>query len=923
MVYDLVEFEKKIRIKLSALITPPSEDILGNHNVLENIVHLQTLENELRNILNDELTNDQKYNYLKFIFSKFPAQQLRDIITKQNAEGETIFYLLIKGGQLEILQNAVQLLEPNKLQQLLNPEASHVHQSETETCSVQQSVLSAAAQIQSEKVLLAMLEYLFSLKPNWDPAAKIKLMNDCFRRLIGRVLITGGSLTFQECLKFILSQGAEVDARSDVFKATALHHAVQAGNIELVQFLLAAKADPNSLDEDNLTPLDYTLPEIIAQSFVKISNTEQIHLTYKDTHSTIATLLLKAGANEVNKPHMLPCPSIEPSLISNLEHEEKLRNDEAPTLSDEIRKQLAQDEKLIEEIYQGLNFQVFNCKNEEEIKAIKEKYPGYYYFIEPRQESKDVQEPTVRININQETKTIQEGYSRVTIYQKISAEQQKRLDAIQVRTKPIILKNRLGFDLLHFNMSRHLQHVDEKTMNERTYFYLKKLHEQLKLITIDPKSHERKSEITELKIDMLVLKGRLESNRKFVEHTSKFKGLSHFDRYIQTKSKNKKFIQQIGKYTLEFIDLRGENDYLWFLNTILSRPDRLIELLKGEPSFFDFAGSISVCLNDLNTRVFAGGHQMNLLFPLQLVLSIPVELIGYIGPTDIDSPYNCPAIEKIQFLHKVLLIRAKMDHRQAFYQLHSLSSNPARTIPDCPFAIRPALNKDPQFLMPRPKQHGSLPLYTPEGIIRDTHLDSKKRNSYNEGIIKTNPFLDNVLKDCGQHSRIKGKLLLVEKYFLDKFLKDRYQAKELSELQLTKIEPTAQIAQTAQIEETKKFNEIEQIDQSLEILDNIKQRTQGRLELALIETNTEGFIRKLPAFEQANKLNSKLKEVWRECFKLQLSKARYKLKEEHLCPVDLKIKLEEAQREYHSLIEIFKEFKASIHASPRVKFGKK
>ena len=55
-------------------------------------------------------------------------------------------------------------------------------------------------------------------------------------------------------VKFLISMGAEIQAKSQNSKKTILHHAV--GNFEIVKFLFEKGADINAKDYAGKTPLD-------------------------------------------------------------------------------------------------------------------------------------------------------------------------------------------------------------------------------------------------------------------------------------------------------------------------------------------------------------------------------------------------------------------------------------------------------------------------------------------------------------------------------------------------------------------------------------------------------------------------------------------------------------------------------------------
>jgi len=392
----------------------------------------------------------------------------------------------------------------------------------------------------------------------------------------------------------------------------------------------------------------------------------------------------------------------------------------------------------------------------------------------------------------------------VTLYQKLSPEQQISLDNRQSKTRPVILKNRLGWELLH-----SLQ--DSKTLAE----------------------------------------------------------------YLEAHQASASSIKRnILGFDLEFLDLTQADDYVWFVNTIQTGPERLQELAEGDPQFLSHVPFLSVCLVDKRTRGFQGTHQMNPIFPLYLVLDVPPETINYLGATDVGSPYNCPHTSRIAYLQRTTPTRISMDWLQALYQLKVLEKESGRIIPDSPFAIRSVLASDSHFKLPGYKNMGSLPLYTVEGLLKETCLDSFKANSYTEAIILGHTF------QTAPHQRVRGTLLLVEKYFFEEFLE------ELKEY------PLDQRSQDG----------VQAVQQSLSILSNISRMTGGRLKLAMIDTNMHGYKRKRPVLQQFEMLEKEKAKIRATLYRLDTQAQRLQRVGKPI-PEKNTRDSEVAMRDLHDLVE--------------------
>jgi cytohesin len=92
--------------------------------------------------------------------------------------------------------------------------------------------------------------------------------------------------------KLLIEHGANVNARRPLDGATVLHLAVQSGNREIVELLLANKADVNARNNDGLTPLDLVKNKLLPNAAP----------SDKTNASEIADLLRQHGALD-NLPH--------------------------------------------------------------------------------------------------------------------------------------------------------------------------------------------------------------------------------------------------------------------------------------------------------------------------------------------------------------------------------------------------------------------------------------------------------------------------------------------------------------------------------------------------------------------------------------------------------------------------------------------
>ncbi len=323
---------------------------------------------------------------------------------------------------------------------------------------------------------------------------------------------------------------------------------------------------------------------------------------------------------------------------------------------------------------------------------------------------------------------------------------------------------------------------------------------------------------------------------------------------------------ELGTYKIPVTDLRNADDYKWIVNTVLTRPERLEEL--PNPRFFSCTPFISCSLIDKNTRAFSGGHHANLLFPMYLALEVPPKAIQYMGPTDIGSPYCCPPKAKLEYLQQVIPHRMLMDTVQATLQSNSLAP---------PSLMWPALKRTGLFKPQGYKRSGQVPLYTQEHLSKATQTPTENANSYNELIVS-----GNVLNSNAKPIQSAG-VILIEEYWLKQY-------RELREGQLL---PHYQ----------------KKVEKSLELLQNLCKKTDGKLKIALIKTNPKGYQHKLPVSKQLKALSKRFKQCDIKLKQAELAKQRMEEAGEKVQKITQKFTQAQSARaqlieEYNALMQL-------------------
>jgi len=361
----------------------------------------------------------------------------------------------------------------------------------------------------------------------------------------------------------------------------------------------------------------------------------------------------------------------------------------------------------------------------------------------------------------------------------------------------------------------------------------------------------------------------------------------------------------IGKHTLEFVDLTEADDYRFLVNTIITKSERLRELRTGDPAFFNSTPFISACFIDPVTRAFKGGHQKNPLgFPVYLALDVPCappnpvpkyerkktedvatdpstkvatvpsmkdaatvtstpakteglafsDPICYVGPVDLGTPWGEAGapVTKIEFLRKAIRTREITGVRRALYQAKFVGTDPKQMTAPYPSAIQTALDRDEMYYR-KPvllqnesaKDMGKLPLLGTDELLRSTCLDPTLPNAYSECIVMGNTFSE-------QKAKMEGRLLIVEKCFLDQFKEKGYAA----------------VAQA----------DSKDVEESLSILSSIEADTNGRLRLVLINTKLNGYKEKRSVLRQLEDLEAEKPAVLHRLEMCDAREQRYRLK---------------------------------------------
>ncbi len=92
----------------------------------------------------------------------------------------------------------------------------------------------------------------------------------------------------------LLSKGANINAKGGVKDNSALHHKSKNGDVKMVNYLLAHKADPNSRNYKKETPLHFAPSKIIAESLIKAGT----QINAQDSHGKsplMSALEIKTG----------------------------------------------------------------------------------------------------------------------------------------------------------------------------------------------------------------------------------------------------------------------------------------------------------------------------------------------------------------------------------------------------------------------------------------------------------------------------------------------------------------------------------------------------------------------------------------------------------------------------------------------------
>jgi len=751
-----------------------------------------------------------------------------------------------------------------------------------------------ASSISSDEVILEHIDFILSINRNdasFDVSSNVimKPLRTLQDHADGKIIQEEQSCLHNLAANFKLKALAKLLERGAnpnlVTKGDSLLHlACRKQHLPLVELLLSFKAEPNCLNAEGVTPIDLACE-----------------------NEAIRKRLIEAGAKDIVRAHF-KFPEKPVATIEQLVLEEKLRREEAPQLTVQEKVRLTDDKGWVTHRMQVPKIPFsFLCIDESDIKQLKEENRECYhlvgipklhnifqllFFPELNREQAekvrklhnfiatccekigkvdqvlDVLKPIKHLEIPD--KTLAElrkqypghvyvtlkwfaEYVKVYIFENLTAVQQEVLEncnqQILQQEKAMTELWRKTMPFLQNASKKSYCFSDEDGCSTFNHKYFESSEKGISLfcppycgMAREFTAYEKHSEedITKWNVRLKQVQPILARNSLGFSLQHRSMQPKHLDTYLK---KHPKITITVGKQKcqLEFVDLTKADDYRFLVNTVITRPERLKELQSGDPLFFNLTPFVSTCLIDPTIRAFKGGHQHNpLKFPLLLAMEVPPGYgfhspLNYTGPTDLGTPWKdigTPDI-KFEFLKKSTRIRTLTDMRQALYQTKGLNADPKKRTPDSPYPplmVRTALEMDKNhFCQPIPgcneaaRDPGKLPLYTIEGLLKDTCRNPTENNAYSECVV-----LGNALNE--PQAQIHGRLLLVERRFLDKFIATGYDG----------VSPEDEKG----------------IEESLAILSTIEKDSGGRLKLALIDTNLEGYKEKYPVLTQLEMLET-------------------------------------------------------------------
>lgn len=699
-------------------------------------------------------------------------------------------------------------------------------------------------------------------------------------------------------------------------KRTLLHYACICGDIGLAKVLLANKVNVNTLDNNCMTALDYT---------DRVNRMDTGRDAAENERHTIdvelKAMLLAAGATQLRSTvtEAKSLQEIKAALLKEKENQKAA----IPALSEQTQAKMEKMKKVIDEVAAKQVVKQYTLLNKEAVARKKAEMGTEHYLFEENPSVNNYSPITVYHDLTDEKKLQKEQinklineydsacdvlinmineydprrqtaytesdynpapndptihvidipgvdselYPRRFMCKNLSEEQKAALKqcASEVEEKcRQLIQAKADFEK-DLPQDKKEQHVvlwrDVKDFEATKGDFLKwpEQNGMQYIVTtyskVDANDRERLN--AELKqVQHLTARKRL--GWELMQRNSSAKGV---DDYLKNFTK-KPF--KVGNTEIELYDLTKADDYRFIVNTVLTRPERLNELAKGEPVFFDKTPFLSACVLDKITRAFAGGHQANDLFPLYLALEVPPAAIAYMGPTDIGSPYACLAGRKLNYLQKVEPLRANMDAQEAAYQQEAF--NATGTMPS-PFAVQQSVETDKQFSSQGYKESGSVPFYSVETLMQKTNIPSLDANAYCELIIT-----GNVLNPGSE--KLKGHLLIVDKHFLDVF-NESFNGGVFSRSR-------------------------ESAEASLKVLKDLEKNSGGRIKLAIVDTDTLGYKSKLPIHKQIDLLEQDKERALDRLKRAELKRGR--LKEAGLCNETVDKEYDAANEDYQKYV---------------------
>lgn len=134
----------------------------------------------------------------------------------------------------------------------------------------------------------------------------------------------------------------------------------------------------------------------------------------------------------------------------------------------------------------------------------------------------------------------------------------------------------------------------------------------------------------------------------------------------------------------------------FIVHTTKTHPDILSRVLKSRADFFNQEPYISCSIIDKITPPAEMSHQDNLMFPVQLLLQVPVHRLQYAAHTDLGSGIGIFS-NAIRFLDSRMKVSLKLNWLETQYQQKSFSHYPNLNMPLPPYLVQAEYHADPRY----------------------------------------------------------------------------------------------------------------------------------------------------------------------------------------------------------------------------------